>query len=153
MCGEQKKICEIKIWKLFMQQIRTVSPIGARCIVASYEWHRNTHLLFFCRFLYLSIFISQLSPSPHLHISLRISIYLPISISLPLASSISRIIPAPIYWRNDAPCANRRYQLKYYLYFVDFFLIWRALLTGAKCFGVPIVLAHFTSERDLFDAH
>ncbi len=66
-----------------MQQMRTISPIDVSCIVASLYWRRHTHLQFF-GFLYLS----TVSPPPHLYIfppifiSIAISIFLVISVSL-----------------------------------------------------------------------
>jgi hypothetical protein len=65
------------------QQICTVSPIGARCIVASYIGAVIT--FFNCPFISLPPF-SQLFLSPNLYISLPISISLAISISLPVRS-------------------------------------------------------------------
>jgi hypothetical protein len=48
------------------QQIRTVSPIGARCIVASIYWRRN-NLLSFSSYLSVSI-LSAISVSQSIHL-------------------------------------------------------------------------------------
>ncbi len=39
------------------------------------------------------------------------------------------MIPAPIYWRNDAPCAIRRYQLNYNL---RIYISWNFFLFGER---------------------
>ncbi len=50
-----------------MQQIRTALPIGARGIVVSVYWRRNTHLSFFSTFIYLPISILSAVVFYHLY--------------------------------------------------------------------------------------
>jgi hypothetical protein len=66
------------------QQIRTASPIGARCIVASIYWRRN-NLLSFSFYISVSV-LSAISVSQSLH--LLPHIHLPRHLHL-LATSIS----------------------------------------------------------------
>jgi hypothetical protein len=73
------------------QQIRTVSPIGARCIVASIYWRRNNLLSFFL--LSLCLHFYQLSQSPNVYVSLS----LPISISLAIAIFSISLFPRYLY--------------------------------------------------------
>jgi hypothetical protein len=80
------------------QQIRTASPIGARCIVASIYWRRN-NLLSFSFYLSVSVLsaisvFQSLHLPPHLHLHLPRHLHLLPYLHLPrhlylLATSIS----------------------------------------------------------------
>ncbi len=102
--GKRKKNLRNKIWILKTQQNWTASPNGARRIIASIYWCRNTYFHFWEHSFYLSICIFtpsslhlpyylhlHLPPHPHLpphlylppiSISLTISIFLAISVSI-----------------------------------------------------------------------
>jgi hypothetical protein len=72
------------------QQICTVSPIGARCIVASIYWRRN-NLLKISFYLSVSV-LSAISVSQFLHLPPPRHLHLPPYLHLPrylLATSIS----------------------------------------------------------------
>ncbi len=63
-------------------------------------------------------------------------------------SGTTGIVPVSIFWHNDASRSNRRTEFATprigKTYFANFFLVQPALPIRAKCFGVPIVLAHYT---------